>query len=288
MSASPHSRWSSDCPSTPARCSGSQAAQPRERRALPTGARASREARGSQGPTRRGLALRHSSGRPASPGWSHPCWGYPFDWETRYGPIPANTPTIVATGIVTNALAVADDVFGPRARANSSSARRVRALGIRTAWRAQMGRSAGRTRRTIARPCSTPRSRGRGSLPRRTPAARRPEVLEPAAQSARFVMSHQQDSAPGRTRSGTLVRGQTTSTPATSSSAFSSTGGSAAIGEWGKRSTGDGATTGSGSSRRHDAEVLRRPAGPVDATACAQAIITLSRSTTRERRATGR
>ena len=47
----------------------------------------------------------------SSSGWRHPCWGYPFDWETRYGPIPANTPTIVATGIMTNALAVADDVF---------------------------------------------------------------------------------------------------------------------------------------------------------------------------------
>jgi hypothetical protein len=47
-----------------------------------------------------------------SPGWARPCWGYPFDWETRYGPIPAQTPTVVATGIVTNALATADDVFG--------------------------------------------------------------------------------------------------------------------------------------------------------------------------------
>jgi rhamnogalacturonyl hydrolase YesR len=32
------------------------------------------------------------------------CWGYPFDWEARYASIPANYPTVVSTGIVTNAL----------------------------------------------------------------------------------------------------------------------------------------------------------------------------------------
>jgi hypothetical protein len=42
-----------------------------------------------------------------SHGYSGDCWGYPFDWEARYGRLPASTPTIVATGIVTNALFVA-------------------------------------------------------------------------------------------------------------------------------------------------------------------------------------
>jgi len=50
-------------------------------------------------------------------GFSGDCWGYPFDWEARYGRLPARTPTIVATGIVTNALFIAyrllhlDDAF---------------------------------------------------------------------------------------------------------------------------------------------------------------------------------
>ncbi len=48
----------------------------------------------------------------SSPGYSGICWGYPFDWEARYASIPANTPTVVATGIVTNALWTAYDVFG--------------------------------------------------------------------------------------------------------------------------------------------------------------------------------
>jgi hypothetical protein len=39
-----------------------------------------------------------------STGYSGACWGYDFDWEGRYASIPARTPTIVATGIVTNAL----------------------------------------------------------------------------------------------------------------------------------------------------------------------------------------
>ena len=42
-----------------------------------------------------------------SNGYSGDCWGYPFDWEARFGRLPAATPTIVATGIVTNALFVA-------------------------------------------------------------------------------------------------------------------------------------------------------------------------------------
>lgn len=40
-------------------------------------------------------------------GYSGACWGYDFPWEARYGHLPAGTPTIVATGLVTNALFVA-------------------------------------------------------------------------------------------------------------------------------------------------------------------------------------
>ncbi|MDW8465930.1 MAG: hypothetical protein RML35_07065 [Chloroherpetonaceae bacterium] len=39
-----------------------------------------------------------------SKGYSGACWGYDFDWEARYGRIPAYTPTVVATGFITNAL----------------------------------------------------------------------------------------------------------------------------------------------------------------------------------------
>ena len=31
------------------------------------------------------------------PGYSHYCWGYPFEWITRDGPVPANTPLITTT-----------------------------------------------------------------------------------------------------------------------------------------------------------------------------------------------
>ncbi len=37
-------------------------------------------------------------------GFSGVCWGYDFDWEARYAKIPAYQPTVVATGIITNAL----------------------------------------------------------------------------------------------------------------------------------------------------------------------------------------
>ncbi|TNE55623.1 MAG: hypothetical protein EP338_02295 [Bacteroidetes bacterium] len=39
-----------------------------------------------------------------SEGYNGLCWGYNFDWEARYASIPAFAPTIVATGIITNAL----------------------------------------------------------------------------------------------------------------------------------------------------------------------------------------
>ena len=45
-------------------------------------------------------------------GYSGACWGYDFDWEARYGRLPRGTPTIVATGLVTNALFVAHDLLG--------------------------------------------------------------------------------------------------------------------------------------------------------------------------------
>jgi hypothetical protein len=51
-------------------------------------------------------------GRLQSSGYSGACWGYDFDWESRYGRLPAWTPTIVATGLVTNALFVAYRLLG--------------------------------------------------------------------------------------------------------------------------------------------------------------------------------
>ena len=43
---------------------------------------------------------------------SHACWGYDFDWESRYGGfVPAGAPTVVATGLVANALFVAHRTF---------------------------------------------------------------------------------------------------------------------------------------------------------------------------------
>ncbi|MDB9993754.1 delta-aminolevulinic acid dehydratase [Flavobacteriaceae bacterium] len=40
-------------------------------------------------------------------GFSGACWGYDFDWEARNAKIPAYQPTVVATGIITNALFIA-------------------------------------------------------------------------------------------------------------------------------------------------------------------------------------
>ena len=46
------------------------------------------------------------------PGFSGACWGYDFDWEARHAKIPAYQPTVVATGIITNALFIAYKITG--------------------------------------------------------------------------------------------------------------------------------------------------------------------------------
>jgi hypothetical protein len=45
-------------------------------------------------------------------GYHGSCWGYPFDWETRWGPAPVGTPTVVATGMIANGLWSAHEAFG--------------------------------------------------------------------------------------------------------------------------------------------------------------------------------
>jgi hypothetical protein len=47
--------------------------------------------------------------RLSSSGYSGACWGYDFDWQTRFEYVPAFTPTIVATCFVTNALVAAHE-----------------------------------------------------------------------------------------------------------------------------------------------------------------------------------
>ncbi len=45
-------------------------------------------------------------------GFHGACWGYDFDWEARYASVPAYQPTIVATGIISNALFIAFQTTG--------------------------------------------------------------------------------------------------------------------------------------------------------------------------------
>jgi hypothetical protein len=47
-----------------------------------------------------------------SKGYHGVCWGYNFDWQARYATVPAYTPTVVATGIITNALFTAFSLHG--------------------------------------------------------------------------------------------------------------------------------------------------------------------------------
>jgi hypothetical protein len=48
----------------------------------------------------------------ATPGYSGTCWGYDFPWQSRGTFIPAYSPTVVATAFVTNGLFAAYERFG--------------------------------------------------------------------------------------------------------------------------------------------------------------------------------
>ena len=211
----------------------------------------------------------------ASPGWTHPCWGYPFDWETRYGPIPANTPTIVATGIVTNALAVADDVFDfARARELILGAasfvlqdlNRVDGPHGTFCWSYSPHDRQAVLNATLKGSRLLAQANARGASA---------DVLEPAAQSARFVMSHQQDSGAWPYSIGDARTWPTTSIPGTSSSA------SRVSAAERRRSCGGHAEKGwryyrdrffAGDMTRSTTTIGRAPS---TTTACAQAAITL-------------
>ncbi len=58
------------------------------------------------GPTRAGDcdSLLADLVRLRSPGYDHACWGYDFFWQSQFATNPPYHPTIVATGFVTNAL----------------------------------------------------------------------------------------------------------------------------------------------------------------------------------------
>lgn len=51
-------------------------------------------------------------------GFSGACWGYDFDWEARHAKIPAYQPSVVATGIISNALFIAHQLTGHKESAN--------------------------------------------------------------------------------------------------------------------------------------------------------------------------
>jgi hypothetical protein len=61
-----------------------------------------------------GLCLRELSDL-RSQGWSGDCWGYDFDWQSRSSHIPPFMPTVVATGFITNGLFTAYELVGLRA-----------------------------------------------------------------------------------------------------------------------------------------------------------------------------
>jgi len=47
-----------------------------------------------------------------SPGWEHFCWGYPFDWETRGGTVPAGRPLVTVTPYAYEAFAQVHGIDG--------------------------------------------------------------------------------------------------------------------------------------------------------------------------------
>jgi hypothetical protein len=129
-----------------------------------------------------------------SPGYSGSCWGYPFDWETRHGSIPAGTPTVVATGMIANGLWAAYDRLGVQQAGELliSSAEFVLRDLHRLAegdgmfcWSYSPGSRQAVLNATL---------KGSRLLAQAHELRGSPRLLEAAARSARFVVAHQRPS----------------------------------------------------------------------------------------------
>ena len=127
----------------------------------------------------------------ASPGYSGSCWGYPFDWETRHGSIPAGTPTVVATGMIANALWTAHERLGSEQAAElvvsaaefvAHDLTRVQSGEGMLCWAYSPGSREAVLNATL---------KGSRLLAQAHKLGGSPELLEAASQSARFVVAHQ-------------------------------------------------------------------------------------------------
>jgi hypothetical protein len=129
--------------------------------------------------------------RLASTTTSGPAWGYDFPWQTRYELFPAHTPTIVATAIVTDALVAAHETFGlPRAlelcagavEFLTSDLSRIPGDGDTFCWSySPLDR----------RPVLNATAKGARLLAQVAALADRPRLLETARRTLSYVVAHQ-------------------------------------------------------------------------------------------------
>ena len=224
----------------------------------------------------------------ASPGWSGDCWGYDFDWETRDATVRAFTPTVVATGFVTNALFTSHERLGTDG-----------ALALCESACVFVTRDLHRTPGADGSFCwsYSPVDRGRvlnatakGSrlLAQVGAEAGRPELFDDARRSLRFVVEHQR-------ADGSWP--YAIDDPRSWADNFHTAYVLDALAEYAQR-TGDdafaeatdagGATTARTSSRTTGCRSLRHVAHPIDCTPVAQSMLTLCRFGTSRRRSASR
>lgn len=129
-----------------------------------------------------------------SPGYAGSCWGYPFDWEARHGSIPAGTPTVVATGMIANGLWCAHERLGVRragelvvdaAEFVMRDLRRIRGDGRTFCWTYSPSSQQAVLNATL---------KGSRLLAQAHAMGARDELLEAAADSVAFVVAHQSPS----------------------------------------------------------------------------------------------
>jgi hypothetical protein len=214
----------------------------------------------------------------SSPGWSGTCWGYDFDWETRDGPVPAGTPTVVATGFVANGLFLASEALGleaARALCDSACAFILEDLQRTAGADASFCWSYSPSDRSRVLNAT---AKGSRLLAQIYAVTGREELREAAERSLRYVAQHQRDDGSWP---------YAVDDPRTWSDNFHTGYVLDALAEYGAR-TGDSqfaevAERGWRYYRAHffDDDTIPRyydnALYPIDATACAQALLTLLR-----------
>lgn len=127
-----------------------------------------------------------------SPGWTHACWGYSFDWQQRFALVPKGSPNIICTTFAGNALLDAGD-WAPEPAWTETATSAADFILDNLFSREDGGRACFRYTLVGRDEVHNANLLGAAYLCRVGRVSGDPRYLEPALEAARFSVSRQHD-----------------------------------------------------------------------------------------------